>query len=123
MSARLNLALLALSQGRFGEAHRQAERAAIAAEAADQRGLLGCAGLIMLPHLALANAREDWKVHLHRSKRLLIESGFVDVDVAWTAELAAGLAKERGWIEDAAELHDLAQISCRSLGMKSMDAA
>lgn len=113
---RLNLALLALEEHKYERAYRWVEKALVAAEASEQRGYLGCAHLLVLPYLAETGAWEEWSKRCAEAKLLLERTGFVDVDVAWPAELAGDLAARKERRREAAEVYRLAIRARRALG-------
>ena len=57
-----------------------------------------------------------WKRHLEGARTLLEESGFVDSDIAWAAELGADQAEEMGGTEEALQALSLARVQWKSLG-------
>ncbi len=93
---RVNLALAALAGEDYGQAAKVLEESRERLEQMDWGGLLACVRVALLPCAAKDRDWRRWDDHFAAARAILQESGLQDPDVAWCAELAAGLAEAAG---------------------------
>ena len=78
------------------------EEVADALKTDNRRGLLGGAHIGLLACAAAVQDLEVVALHFNEGRKLLTESGMIDPDVAWPAEIAGNLlaaAGERSWAQ------------------------
>ncbi len=112
----LNLAVTLTEAGRYVEARALLEGTVRTVERQGRKPLIGCCSASLLPALA---GVEDWRAW---DKRVLIAvaelqaTGFVNVDVARSAELAGRLAAQAGQGRRAKDAYEIAWTQLRTLG-------
>ena len=114
--ARINLALVLLGRGRFVEARASIEAIRAGVSRGGQRGVLAYIHAALLACAADTGAVDQWDTHLSELHTLLDETGIVDPDLAWCAQLAAERARANGHAREAAEACALALSQWTSLG-------
>ncbi len=118
MVPELNLALTILRQGRIDEAQAHLENISETLETAGRKGLLGGAHISLMATAALKNDVARFSLHFKLGKDLIAQTGMVDPDVAWPAEMAAEALIENdqiGWARSALEL---ALVQWSALGLE-----
>jgi serine/threonine protein kinase/tetratricopeptide (TPR) repeat protein len=112
---RLNLALIELARQRFTAAEETFRGAREGLERLGWGGLLSCVHVSLLACAAQARDWPEWDDHLARGAEALRQSGFLDPDVAWCAELAGRLTEWAGQPARAREVYELAVLQWRGL--------
>jgi serine/threonine protein kinase/tetratricopeptide (TPR) repeat protein len=113
---RLNLALIHLAEQRFTTAEETLREARESLERLGWGGLLSCVHVALLACAAQARDWEAWDDHFERAAAALRESGLLDPDVAWAAELAGRLTDWAGQPARAREAFRLALAQWNGLG-------
>ncbi len=113
---RLNLALIDLAQQRFTAAEETLREARESLQRLGWGGLLACVHVALLACAAQAREWPAWDDHLALGEPALRQSGLLDPDVAWCAELAGRLADWAGQPARAREAYELALEQWRGLG-------
>jgi eukaryotic-like serine/threonine-protein kinase len=113
---RLNLALIDLAQQRFTAAEGTFREARESLERLGWGGLLACVHVSLLACAAQAREWPAWDEHLALGGSALRQSGLLDPDVAWCAELAGRLTEWAGQPARAREVYALALEQWRGLG-------
>ena len=93
---RVNLALVDLGGGRFGEAREGLEEIRRQLDGLGWGGLLACVHAGLLACAAQARAWGAWETSFGRLTELLAASGLQDPDITWCTELSAKLAEDAG---------------------------
>ncbi|MBI2891415.1 MAG: tetratricopeptide repeat protein [Nitrospirae bacterium] len=93
---RLNLGLVLVARGNHSEAREVLQAGARILERSGRRGLLGCVHAELLPSTAALGDWVAWDRHYAAASAILAETGEVDVDVAWPAQLAGDVAAKGG---------------------------
>jgi len=112
----LNLGLVLLARGRFHNACAVLTEVLDAFHRGGRRSLEGALHVFLLPCMAEAVDWRRWRRHLRSATELLQDSGFVDGDIAWAAELGAQRAVEHGAAQEALQALRLALDQWRALG-------
>ena len=94
---RLNLGLVQIRRGAFHAAEQELERARVALEASEQKGMLAFAHVFLLSCVIARNDVDAWDTHLARARTLLESTGVTDPDIARLAGLAAEMCEARGY--------------------------
>jgi Tfp pilus assembly protein PilF len=94
---RLNLALLALQRGRYGEANQRAHAVERTLREQGRIEFVVVALATRLPGTAVARDGAAFDAHLAEIERIVRETGFCHDDAIWPLELAADLAVEDPW--------------------------
>lgn len=115
-----NRGLILLKQGEYGRAQRTLDEALSSAVLAKQRHLQAYLHVALLSCHAHALAWPSWDDHLENAKELLAETGAVDKDIAWPAELAARIATDAGEKQRAIEALRIAQEQWQALRNEDM---
>ena len=105
-----------LHRGHFGRAKGVLEEVLEAFHSGGRRSLEGALHAFLLPCAAHTLDWRGWRKHLERARLLLEESGFVDGDIAWAAELGAEQAAAMGGIGEALAALSLAGAQWQALG-------
>ena len=113
---RLNLALIELARQRFTAAEETFRGAREGLERLGWGGLLACVHVSLLACAAQARDWPEWDDHLGRGAEALRQSGLLDPDVAWCAELAGRLTEWAGQAARAREAYLTALEQWRGLG-------
>jgi len=116
---RVDLGVVHLARGRYGEAWQTFEVARAEFEEAGQRGMLGVAhgGL-----MASTAAHRDWaafEAHAAAAMPLLLESGLVHDYLAWVLELAGDMAVAGGRADLARRAYELSVAQYQALNMSA----
>ncbi len=104
----LNRGLLNLKRKTYLEAQSILEEGIVTVRALGQRHLLGYFHVALLPCSAHAGNWREWDDHMTEAITLLDETGAVDQDIAWPAELASELASGLGETERSLQALQLA---------------
>ncbi len=112
----LNLGLVLLHRGHFERAQAVLREVLEAFHRGGRRSLEGALHVFLLPCAAQAVDWRAWRRHLEGATTLLQESGFVDGDIAWAAELGADQAERMGGLAEARAALALASAQWRALG-------
>jgi tetratricopeptide (TPR) repeat protein len=112
----LNLGLVLLARGHFDKAREVLGEVLDAFHRGGRRSLEGALHVFLLSCAAQALDWKGWKRHLEGARTLLEESGFVDSDIAWAAELGAEQAEAMGGREEALAALQLAKAQWKALG-------
>lgn len=104
----INGGLVAIAREDYEGAQRALERALPRVTDDGRRALQGALHAFLLPCAAAARDWTAWRRHLKQAQTLLAATGFIDADVAWTAERGAQLAHDLGYIPHAIEAYELA---------------
>ncbi len=115
----LNRALVLIEAGDYSPASQALTSAMQLAKAQGRRNLLGAAHANMLCCVAAAGDWGRWSEHFDTAQAVLDESGMVDPDIAWPAELAGDLALAADRDEEAAAAFGLALSQWQRLGRVS----
>ena len=111
----LNLALVVLRQRRFEEARILLEDAAEALEEDGSQALLGGTHVALIACAAAVGEISSVELHFNLARKLSIETGMIDPDAAWPAELAAELLEADGERHWAAACYEVALNHWRAL--------
>jgi tetratricopeptide (TPR) repeat protein len=112
----LNLGLVLLARGRFADAGAVLTEVLDAFHRGGRRSLEGALHVFLLPCMAESADWMRWRRHMRNATELLKDSGFVDGDIAWAAELGAERAAVHGAILEALRALHLALEQWRALG-------
>lgn len=104
----LNRALVLIEDQKYSAASQALTSAMHLSKAHGRRNLLGAAHANMLPCVAAAGDWSQWSQHVELAQTILSESGMVDPDIAWPAELAGDLAAAAGRGQEARAAFGLA---------------
>jgi serine/threonine protein kinase/tetratricopeptide (TPR) repeat protein len=113
---RLNLALIDIAEQRFSKAESTLDEARDLLERLGWGGLLACVHVSLLACLAQAREWPAWDEHIDRGVSALGQSGLLDPDVAWCAELAGRLTEWAGQPARAGEAYRIALQQWQGLG-------
>ncbi len=113
---RLNLALIDLAQQRLTAAEETFREARESLERLGWGGLLACVHVSLLACAAQARDWQAWDDHFTLGGPALRQSGLLDPDVAWCAELAGHLTEWAGQPSRARAVYGLAWEQWRGLG-------
>jgi serine/threonine protein kinase/tetratricopeptide (TPR) repeat protein len=113
---RLNLALIELARQRFTAAEETLREARETLQGLGWGGLLSCVHVSLLACAAQARDWTEWDDHLARGAGALHESGLLDPDAAWCAEIAGRLTEWAGEPARAREVYKLALTQWQGLG-------
>jgi serine/threonine protein kinase/tetratricopeptide (TPR) repeat protein len=113
---RLNLALVLLARGRHAESRGLFLDALEEATRMGRRGFVGAIRANLLPCAAALGLWDEWDAHLEHAEQVLQELKVHDADIAWTAELGAGLALAANETARGARALRLALAQRRALG-------
>ena len=106
---RLNLCLVRILQGDYDAVVEDLEACRVAFERQGRKTYMGAVHLLLLPACARREDWEAWDAHFGQSLALITESGMIDKDIAWPAQLAGDLAAERGQPQRAWQAYVLAR--------------
>ncbi len=112
----LNLGLVLLARGRYGESRRLFEAVRVVLEESGRKVFLGAVHANILPTTAAARDWAAWDRHHEAALTLLAETNLSDPDIAWPAQLAGALAREAGEHQRARGAFELALGQWRALG-------
>jgi tetratricopeptide (TPR) repeat protein len=99
--SRVNLGLVLLSRSEYAQARGQFEDVFAALAESDGSWLDAAVHVAILPCCAEAGDWDAWDRHVAKATELLAESGAVDPDIAFPAEMAAKMAHLAGETERA----------------------
>ncbi|NCG20339.1 MAG: tetratricopeptide repeat protein, partial [Rhodobacterales bacterium] len=112
----LNLALTILRQGRIDEAQSHLENIIDNVDNANRTGLLGGTHVCLMATAALKNDLPRFVLHFNLGKDHIAQTGMVDPDVAWPAEMAAESLAKSGQPDWARASWELALVQWSALG-------
>jgi tetratricopeptide (TPR) repeat protein len=112
----MNLALVVLARSRFTEARHLLQELQTELKSTGRRALLGGCHLGLTACAAAMDDLNATQAHFRRARELLDETGAVDPDNAWSAEIAATCLWERDHPVWARALWELALRQWQELG-------
>ncbi len=92
----VNLALTQLARGNYAQAEPRIRAMLATCIESERRGFEGLCRVFLLAPCVAGERFDEWEEHYGRGVALLAETGEVDRDVAWAAQLSARLSEERG---------------------------
>ncbi|RME56579.1 MAG: hypothetical protein D6795_01150 [Deltaproteobacteria bacterium] len=113
---KINLALLLLARRCFSEAKTILRDTLDRSGKRPPQALQACLHLALLPCAAAEGAWEAWDEHYRTARALLEQTGLIDPDVAWSAELAGDLALSAGEGQRARQAYGIARRQWEKLG-------
>jgi tetratricopeptide (TPR) repeat protein len=105
----VNLALILIQRGEDDGARRLLESIAPPIERQGKRALLGAVHTLFLVLCAEDEGSVSWARHFRQASSLLQETGAVDPDIAWAAQISAERAVASGHLDRAEQAYTLAQ--------------
>jgi serine/threonine protein kinase/tetratricopeptide (TPR) repeat protein len=111
-----NIARVLVERGLYREARRELEKSALSFEAAGRKNALAWVRTVLLSCEATDRRWEAWDRHMTSIASLLGESGYLDLDIARAAQLAAEHALDAGEVERARAAYLLALGQWEGLG-------
>ena len=88
----------------------------VSLEDSTARPALGAIHVHLLSASAAGGDRETWEQHMASARVLLVETGTITLDMARSAEQAAGHARAAGWVDAARSAAGLAVVQYTRLG-------
>jgi len=119
---RANVARVQVELGHMREARADLEEIVRELEAQDRRTVLSWVHTVLLVCCAADRDWEEWDKNLDRIRQLLAESGYLDLDIAQVAKMAAEAALAAGNRTRAREAYELSLAQWTGLG-RAEDAA
>jgi eukaryotic-like serine/threonine-protein kinase len=116
-----NVARVQVERGRYREARETLERGVVRFEQSGRADALAWAQTVLLCCLAADGEWAVWERRLDNIRRLLAETGYLDLDIARSAQMAGDLALIAGQPARAREAYELALAQWQALG-RSEDA-
>jgi tetratricopeptide (TPR) repeat protein len=114
--SRVNLGLVLLSRSEYAQARGQFEDVFAALAESDGSWLDAAVHVAILPCCAEAGDWDAWDRHVAKATELLAESGAVDPDIAFPAEMAAKMAHLAGETERAERAAAISLAQRKRLG-------
>jgi len=99
--AALNLGIIYSETNRPVEARIQLEQCHRALQSSGLLGIEGVTSLCLAHVHAQLGSTEDWRQCFEDGRKLILETGFVDVDVARTAQKGGEQLLAKGFVEEA----------------------
>lgn len=116
MVVRLNLCLVRILQGRYDDVVEDLRACLVHFERQGRKTYMGAVHLLLLPACCQREDWEAWDDHYGRGLGLLTQSGMIDKDIAWPAQLAGDLAAEHGQPQRAWQAYVLARQQWLAIG-------
>jgi tetratricopeptide (TPR) repeat protein len=99
--AGLNLGIIYAETNRPVEAHSQLEQCRRALQSSGLPGIEGVTSLCLAHVYVQLGSIEDWRVCFEEGTKLIVETGFVDVDIARSAQKGGEELLAGGYLEEA----------------------
>jgi tetratricopeptide (TPR) repeat protein len=111
-----NVARVQVERGRYRDAREALERGIVRFEHSGRADALAWAQTVLLCCLAAEGEWAAWEQRLQKVRALLAETGYLDLDIARSAQMAGDLALIAGEPARARDAYDLALAQWQALG-------